>query len=282
MGGRGRARALPNRAGLGYGEGIDTGLAPMRASRPVARGRAIRAPGRACAVAGGLALVLALVLALAAPSLAEEAREVREALASLGGALGLQDSFPGPKPLAAQPRLEAPGILRVLLWIAVACGAAALAWYLMDILPKGIARRTRWGAAAEGASAAPGSNAAAQENADDLARQGRFVEAMHLLLLQSLAEMRKRLDQRFADSLTSREILRRAPVSGPARSALGDLIEVVERAYFGDHPAGPAEYQLCRARFAALDAALRGGLPPSGAPATDAPAAGGAAMGARA
>ena len=36
--------------------------------------------------------------------------------------------------------------------------------------------------------------------ADELAAQGRFVEAMHVLLLQALADIRRRLDEEFADS----------------------------------------------------------------------------------
>ncbi len=55
--------------------------------------------------------------------------------------------------------------------------------------------------------------------ADELAAEGRFVEAMHVLLLQALADMRRRLDEQFADSLTSREILRAC--QAPGRGAGG-------------------------------------------------------------
>ena len=45
-----------------------------------------------------------------------------------------------------------------------------------------------------------------------------------MLLLQGLAEMRQRVEQQFADSLTSREILRCAKISDAGRSALRDII----------------------------------------------------------
>lgn len=95
--------------------------------------------------------------------------------------------------------------------------------------------------------------------ADDLAGQGRFVEAMHLLLLHCLAEIRRRLAVEFADSLTSREILRSARLPEPGRSALDAIVARVEWTYFGHHPAGRADYDSCRAGAAELTAALAGG-----------------------
>jgi hypothetical protein len=219
-------------------------------------------PRRCCARHAGRSglagILLTLIHAVGSPGMAQDASAIRRATAGLGSALDLQETFPVPKE-SARSFLVGPETIRLLLWIAVACGAAALAWYLADILPRGLARHARWGEDPDAEQAAPDPGAAAQADADDLARQGRFAEAMHVLLLQSLAEMRGRLDERFADSLTSREILRRAPVSAPARSALGDIVASVERAWFGDHPAGAADYASCRARFTALGEALRAG-----------------------
>jgi hypothetical protein len=97
--------------------------------------------------------------------------------------------------------------------------------------------------------------------ADELARQGRFVEAMHTLLLQSLADIRLRLDERFADSLTSREILRSARLPERGRAPLREIIARVEWTYFGEHPAEAADYQACRQRFGELAEALHGEVP---------------------
>ncbi|HZC79118.1 MAG TPA: DUF4129 domain-containing protein, partial [Ktedonobacterales bacterium] len=96
---------------------------------------------------------------------------------------------------------------------------------------------------------------------DELAAQGRFVEAMHVLLLQGLAAIRAGLDEEFADSLTSREILRRARLSDPGRASLRDIVNRVEWTYFGQYPAALADYEACRTSFNTLTQALHGGAP---------------------
>jgi hypothetical protein len=106
-----------------------------------------------------------------------------------------------------------------------------------------------------------GSPAAALGAADEFAAQGRFVEAMHVLLLQGLAAIRAGLDEEFADSLTSREILRRARLSDPGRASLRDIVNRVEWTYFGQYPAALADYQACRASFNTLTQALHGDAP---------------------
>ena len=95
--------------------------------------------------------------------------------------------------------------------------------------------------------------------ADELAAQGRFVEAMHVLLLQALADIRKRLQEEFADSMTSREILRSRQVSDALRRPLRDVINRVEWTYFGGHPAARDDYLACRTSFSTLVAALHHG-----------------------
>ena len=95
--------------------------------------------------------------------------------------------------------------------------------------------------------------------ADELAAQGRFVEAMHVLLLQALAEIRRRLDEEFADSMTSREILYSKRLSDALRRPLREVVARVEWSYFGEHPAAREDYVACRASFGALTQALHQG-----------------------
>jgi hypothetical protein len=111
------------------------------------------------------------------------------------------------------------------------------------------------GAAGDGA---PGDQAVILEAADELAAAGRFVEAMHVLLLQGLAHMRQRLDQQFSDSLTSREILYSTNLPEAARSALRDVVNRVELTYFGKRPAALNDYTACRESFNALTQSLYG------------------------
>ena len=95
--------------------------------------------------------------------------------------------------------------------------------------------------------------------ADDLANQGQLVEAMHLLLLRALTEMRQRLREHIADSLTSREILRHARLNENGRSSLSDIINRVEWTYFGAHTAAYDDYTACRDSFNRFVVALQKG-----------------------
>ncbi len=98
---------------------------------------------------------------------------------------------------------------------------------------------------------------AAQIAAEDLARQGNFGEAMHIMLLQSVNEMRRRLDISIAASLTSREILYRVNLAPEAGAALADIIRRVEISYFGGYQPEEAEYQACLRSFEILTNALK-------------------------
>lgn len=93
-----------------------------------------------------------------------------------------------------------------------------------------------------------------QAEAEELAGAGNFAEAMHVLLLQSLNELRSAAP--VAASLTSREILRRPGLSAAARDALAEIIDRVEISYFGPHQPAEEEYRACRRSFAAFGAAL--------------------------
>jgi hypothetical protein len=175
--------------------------------------------------------------------------------------LDLQEELPGPaddfRSWLPDWRIRLP---EGLFSIAVFCSALLVAYALKDSFPAWVMRRHgRWDevGAVEGESG-PRKAEEAAVAADELARQGRFVEAMHVLLLQGLADIRRRLDEQFADSLTSREILRNVRVSERGRLALRDIILRVEWSYFGEHPVGAADYQGCRQSFDVLAEALRG------------------------
>jgi hypothetical protein len=154
------------------------------------------------------------------------------------------------------PRLNLPP---ETVWIAVIVGIIILAYAFRDLIP--VLRAGRGGAwqEDEAASLAAGGPRPAEvvlEAADDLAAQGRFVDAMHVLLLQALADIRRRLDEEFADSLTSREILRSRQLSEVLRRPLREVISRVEWTYFGGHSANRDDYLACRASFSTLAQAL--------------------------
>jgi hypothetical protein len=145
--------------------------------------------------------------------------------------------------------------------LAIALGILAYAFRdLIPILRAGSGRIAEAEESAAGA-ATPGGQALVIEAADELAASGRFVEAMHLLLLHGLAHIRQRLDQQFSDSLTSREILHSTNLPEAARASLRDVVGRVELTYFGQRPAGLADYTACRESFNALGRALYGSAP---------------------
>lgn len=84
-------------------------------------------------------------------------------------------------------------------------------------------------------------------NAEALAAEGRFGEAIHQLLLDTLAALSRAA--RLAPSLTSREIVARVPLAPAAREALAGLVAAVEISFFGGAAPGPEDYRACRARF---------------------------------
>jgi hypothetical protein len=110
----------------------------------------------------------------------------------------------------------------------------------------------RPGAAADGGVSAEASLA----RAEALAAAGRYMEAVHELLLQCVAELRQRGAGRLAESLTSREILQRAQLPPAGQDALAAIIARVEYSYFGRVPADLMHWQECRQRFDRVRAAL--------------------------
>jgi len=93
--------------------------------------------------------------------------------------------------------------------------------------------------------------------ADELASRGNFAEAIRVLLLRSVEELRRHLRVSIAASLTSREILYHVALPSEGRPVLADIISRVEVSYFGGHRPGADEYKACRDSFNALTDVLR-------------------------
>jgi hypothetical protein len=163
------------------------------------------------------------------------------------------------QPIRMTPIRIPQGVLWLALILAVALLLYALREELMNLFRRA---ETGWEPPPPGTGEVKlGSETDALMAADRLSREGNFVEAMHVLLLHSLAEIRRQLGEKFADSLTSREIVRVARVTATARTALRDIVAAVERTYFGRYPAAAGDYVSCRQNFETLQQALRGGAP---------------------
>jgi hypothetical protein len=201
----------------------------------------------ACLAAGVCAGTLCL-----SPVFAQSVQEIHNASSAAIQKLGLQLDLP----LSSETPWRI-GLPPVLLAAALLLVVAVLAYLLRDIVPIWkLSRGRRWKAETDQGNDHVPSAVGTIRAADALAEQGRFVEAMHVLLLQSLAEIREHLGERFADSLTSREILRSISISERARISLRQIIAQVEWTYFGGRAAGFAEYVACRENFNNLTRAL--------------------------
>lgn len=204
-------------------------------------------------------LVLAVMLgpatqAAAPPSAAQQAAE------QVIQDQGLQSQLPHfePAPIVKNGERRLFELPEWALWVMAGLGIAFLLYLFKDYIP--ILRGEgagEWGEAGDPAAPRQGRAAGRYQIAEALAREGRFVEAMHELLLEALGEIRARLGDRLADSLTSREVLRKAPLTETGQAALREIIGRVEWTYFGEHPGQRNDYLVCRDSFDRLRATLK-------------------------
>jgi hypothetical protein len=217
----------------------------------------VRAAAKSALMAGLLAAVAPVVAA--GPLAAQTPQQVQDAADAAIRKLDLQTELPrGAEPLNWHVNLPPE-----TLWVVVAIALGVLLYAFRDLIP--ILRSGAGGTWAADEIApgetSPGNQAVIIGAADELAARGRFVEAMHMLLLHGLAHIRQRLDQQFSDSLTSREILYSTNLPEAARASLRDVVARVELTYFGQRPAGLADYTACRESFNALERSLHEGAP---------------------
>jgi hypothetical protein len=144
------------------------------------------------------------------------------------------------------------------LWTLVILGALAIAYALRNSLPAWD-RTRRLESEDDGErkfGPAKPSLEGARREAEDLAREGRFDEAMHVLLLRAVSELRDTLKLTIADSLTAREIQRRAPLDERGKSAFGRMVHAVEHVLFGQEAADANAYDACRGDFETFASSL--------------------------
>ena len=155
---------------------------------------------------------------------------------------------------------------RVLLWTVIVLGAAALLWALYNRLqhgewsfrlprlasPQGLDGEEEW---------APDQSFARSwlEEADALAGEGRFAEAIHHLLFRSVDDISKRRPALVRPALTSRELAASQGVPARAGELFAGIAAVVERSLFGGRPVGKRDWLAAREAYSdfALPSAWR-------------------------
>lgn len=215
-----------------------------------------------------LLLALALVVAAlgpAAPSAAQEGEqaptEVEAARDRVLGNSAYQTEKPQPEEPPDIPDFTIPPwLVEALLWFFGALVVGAVVYLLVNLLLE-----MRGGRAPFWRRGKPSIEAGeivetpvvldretrerSLEEADALAAEGRYAEAIHLLLLVALERLRRELGPRVAPALTSREVLQVAPVPEAVAAPLARMVALSEIKHFGGRDAAAPDYRSCRRDF---------------------------------
>jgi hypothetical protein len=145
---------------------------------------------------------------------------------------------------------------RVLLWIVIGLGAAALLWAIYNRFRYGewrlrLPRPTSaepLGAEEQWAPEEAGARSWLEE-ADALAREGRFAEAIHHLLFRSVEDIARRRPALVRPALTSRELAASEAVPARARDLFASIARLVERSLFGGRSVGESDWLQARSAY---------------------------------
>ncbi len=85
--------------------------------------------------------------------------------------------------------------------------------------------------------------------ADALAAQGRFAEAVHLILFRSIEDIDGRRPELVGPALTSRDIAALPAIPDRPRGAFARIAMLVERSLFGSRTLGEGDWRDCRSAY---------------------------------
>lgn len=148
---------------------------------------------------------------------------------------------------------------RILLWTIIAALALLLIWMVQDRIRHGIWRLPRWQRRRMAGPAATQEEDWTPEaaparawltEADALAGEGRYEEAVHHLLLRSVEDVSRRRPQIVRPSLTSRDLSQAAGIPHAPRRLFAEIAAAVERSLFGGRAIDAQEWSRCRAAYA--------------------------------
>jgi len=154
--------------------------------------------------------------------------------------------------------IPGPPAARLILGILLAAGVTVLLWMIIDRLRRGswhFSRRQQPAVASDGIrhedAWVPQEIPVRSwlEEADDLARQNRFADAVHCLLLRSVEDMATRRPDAVRPGLTSRELARSALLTERARPLFASLARLVEDSHFGGRAVAESGWREAREAY---------------------------------
>ena len=174
---------------------------------------------------------------------------------------GLQFEFEAEPPLPETPEWllaffrflrSLQPVLEVLFWVAIAALVGVIVYFVAREVIRHYRRQVPSAATADATPdwRPPVARARARlSDADRLAAEGRFAEAVHLLLFRSIEDLDAKRPHAVKPALTSRDILDLRGLPAVAREALSRLVSTVEWSFFGGRPVGAADFATCRRAY---------------------------------
>jgi hypothetical protein len=140
-------------------------------------------------------------------------------------------------------------LMKILLYLGL---GLTLVWLGITFLRPALARREETYESEAAGEPVKGLDDLPLPDPEELARRGRFGEAIHVLLLAAIVGLTRRLRVILPSHLTGREILKELPITDERRKDLGRLVHSAEHVHFGGSAAEKAEYLACLEHYRRL------------------------------
>jgi len=141
---------------------------------------------------------------------------------------------------------------RILMWTVIAIAVGIVAWALYNRAVHGewrlrLPRRVPANIELEEEWAPDDAPVRSWlEEAEALAREGRYAEAIHHLLFRSVEDIARRRPNIVRPALTSRELAASPALPARARALFAGIARLVERSLFGGRPVGEKDWVAAR------------------------------------
>lgn len=149
--------------------------------------------------------------------------------------------------------VAAAPVLKWVFWIGLALVAILIAWFIVrDIVRIRLAERAKPLDLTQGSEAWRPTAERAQallSDADSLAEQGRYAEAVHLILVRSVDDFAGHRPGVVKPAFTSRDLGRLEAMPPEARNAFALIAQVVEHSLFGGGGVDKDRFADCRAAY---------------------------------